>query len=67
MARKTCALLVACISFVFALGWHFLWSAQTPSSQPPLTYLTAKDPGQFASAFDRAADHARMVLLFSPT
>jgi hypothetical protein len=54
-------------AFVLLLAWHFLWSATTPSGQPPLTYLRPDDPGHFQREFDDAAANNRMVLLLSPT
>lgn len=50
---------------MFGIAWYFLWSAVTPSGQPPLTRLT--DDQAFVSEFDRAASDTRMVLLLSPT
>jgi hypothetical protein len=52
---------------LLALAWHFLWSATTPSGQPPLTYLKPDDPGHFQREFDGTAVNNRMVLLLSPT
>lgn len=49
----------------FGIAWYFLWSAVTPTGQPPLTRLTNEHA--FVSAFNRTASDVRMVLLFSPT
>jgi len=67
LARKNYLLGIAFLGIVLALGWHYLWSAQTPTGQPPLAYLKSDNSGQFKDQFNRAAAHARMVLLLSPT
>ena len=53
------------LAVAVGLAWYFLWSAVTPSGQPPLTRLT--DEQAFVSEFNRATSDVRMVLLFSPT
>lgn len=53
------------LAVIFEITWYFLWSAVTPSGQPPLTRLTSDRA--FVSEFNRAAGDARMVLLLSPT
>jgi hypothetical protein len=53
------------LSLVFAAVWYFLFSATTPSGQPPLALLTSDNP--FATEFNHASTKVRMVLLLSPT
>jgi hypothetical protein len=53
------------LAVAFGIAWYFLWSAVTPSGQPPLTRLTSEQA--FVSQFNRAATDVRMVLLLSPT
>lgn len=67
MAKRKHLLWLVAVAFALLLGWHFLWSDQTPDGQPPLTYLRPNNTDQFKRQFDGAAEKARLVLLLSPT
>lgn len=53
------------LGLVLTAAWYFLFSAITPSVQPPLTRLTSENP--FLTEFNRDTAKIRMVLLLSPT
>lgn len=47
--------------------WYLWLSKGTPPGQPPLTSLAPNNLDLFKREFNDAADHARLVLLLSPT
>lgn len=65
---KKRVILVAATAILLALAAAYLWGpASVPAGQEPLTVLSNKGLGEFASAFDRDAEVPRLVLLLSPT
>lgn len=64
---KRTILLAAIVVFVL-LAVAYLWGpTSVPAGQEPLTVLSNGDLREFAAAFDRDTDVARLVLLLSPT
>jgi hypothetical protein len=65
--KKYIALAIGLALALLLLGWNFLWSAHTPSGEPPLDYLDASNVGEFKQTFDSSLGNTRLVLLLSPT
>jgi len=61
-------LLIGIVVAALLLAGVYLWGpSKTPAGQPPLLVLSASNFSEFQSAFDSAADGARIILLLSPT
>ena len=65
MAKTKYLAWIVAAGVVLTAAWYFLFSATTPSGQPPLSRLATDTT--FVTEFNRTNGDARMVLLLSPT
>jgi hypothetical protein len=59
--------IAAALLIVLALGAWYLGRPHVPAGQPPLVTLDTASVGALRDAFNRDADHVRIIILQSPT
>lgn len=55
------------IVMVLAIAWSQLGPGEVPEGQPPLVTLDLTSLDTLRSDFNRNSDHARVIMLLSPT
>lgn len=65
LAKKRAA--AAALLILLGGGTWFLAQPHAPAGQPPLVTLDTQSLGSLREAFNRDADHVRILILQSPT
>jgi hypothetical protein len=65
--RRTLGVLAIAVILVLGIAWFLVGPGEAPAGQSPLVTLEAASLEALRADFNRDSDHARMIVLLSPT
>jgi hypothetical protein len=65
--RRTLGVLAVVVAVVVGIAWFLLGPGEAPAGQPPLVALDAASLEALRADFNRDSNHARVIVLLSPT
>ena len=66
-SRRTLTLVAVVIVLGLGIGWFLLGPGEAPAGQPPLVTLDLNSLESLRADFNRASNHARVIVLLAPT
>jgi hypothetical protein len=65
--RRTLGALAVVVALVLGVAWFLLGPGEAPAGQPPLVTLDLNLLEALRAEFNRDSNHARVIVLLSPT